>query len=175
AALGEDLDAAVDEAAPAHWRLVAARSDEPALPEGATPLSQFVKGPALLTRRLAQIGVVTGDEGQALQATLRPGQRLVSREGDLWRWDGYRLKAGAAAAASARLIERGRLEALRNAALEAEGQMSAAAGALGAAKAHAESASQQLKALRQEAKEAQVELGRTRDAIAALEHEMQVN
>ncbi|HZP09568.1 chromosome segregation protein SMC [Methyloceanibacter sp.] len=175
AALGEDLDAATDEAAPAHWRLVAAGSDEPALPEGAIPLSQFVKGPALLARRLAQIGVVAEHEGQILQAKLKPGQRLVSKEGDLWRWDGYRLKAGTAAAASARLIERGRLEALHNAALEAEARVCVAASELEAARARVEAAAQKLKALRQEAREAQSELGRTRDAIAAQEHEMQAN
>ena len=28
-------------------------------------------------------------EGARLQAALQPGQRLVSLEGDLWRWDGY--------------------------------------------------------------------------------------
>jgi chromosome segregation protein len=175
AALGEDLDAASDEAAPAHWRLVAAGDDEKALPDGAVPLSEFVKGPELLARRLAQIGVVDQESGQALQAKLKPGQRLVSKEGDLWRWDGYRLKPSMAAAASARLIERGRLEALQNAAPEAEAQASVAASELEAAKARAEAAAQKLKALRQEAKETQGQLGRTHDAIAAAEHEVQAN
>jgi chromosome segregation protein len=175
AALGEDLAAAADEAAPANWRLVAAGDDDPALPEGATPLSRFVKGPKLLARRLAQIGVVDQASGQALQAGLKPGQRLVSKEGDLWRWDGYRLKAGAAAAASARLVERGRLEALQNAVPEAEARMSVAASELEAAQARAEAAAQKHKAMRQEAKEAHGELGRTRDAIASAEHEMQAN
>ena len=39
-------------------RFVAAGDDEKALPDGAVPLSEFVKGPELLARRLAQIGVV---------------------------------------------------------------------------------------------------------------------
>ncbi|MGA9603385.1 MAG: chromosome segregation protein SMC [Methyloceanibacter sp.] len=173
AALGEDLDAASDEAAPAHWRLVAAGDDEPALPGGATPLSQFVTGPEQLGRRLAQIGVIDQETGQALQSKLKPGQRLVSKDGDLWRWDGYRLKSSMAAAASARLIERGRLEALLEAAPEAEARASVAASELEAARARAEAAAQKLKALRHEAKEAQVELGRTRDSIAAAEHEAQ--
>jgi chromosome segregation protein len=174
AALGDDLDAASDEAAPAHWRLVTGGGD-PSLPEGATPLSQFVKGPELLARRLAQIGVVDQENGQALQAKLKPGQRLVSKDGDLWRWDGYRLKPGMAAAASARLVERGRLEALQSTAPEAEARMSVAASELEAAKGRAEAAAQKLKALRQEAKGAQGELGRARDAIASAEHEMQAN
>src|SRR6478609_616946 len=38
AALGDDLDAASDEAAPAHWRLAAEGAFDPALPHGATPL-----------------------------------------------------------------------------------------------------------------------------------------
>jgi chromosome segregation protein len=174
AALGDDLDAASDEAAPAHWRLVTGGGDL-SLPEGATPLSQFVKGPELLARRLAQIGVVDQENGQALQAKLKPGQRLVSKDGDLWRWDGYRLKPGMAAAASARLVERGRLEALQSTAPEAEARMSVAASELEAAKGRAEAAAQKLKALRQEAKGAQGELGRARDAIASAEHEMQAN
>jgi chromosome segregation protein len=175
AALGGDIDAASDEAAPVHWRLVAAGDDEPSLPEGAIPLSQFVKGPKLLARRLAQIGVVDQESGEALQATLKPGQRLVSKEGDLWRWDGYRLKPGTAAAASARLVERSRLKALQDAVPEAEARMGAAASELEAAKARAEAATQKLKALRQDIKETQGALGRTRDAIAAAEHEVQAN
>jgi chromosome segregation protein len=175
AALGEDLDAASDEAAPAHWRLITAGDAEPSLPKGAVPLSQFVKGPKFLARRLAQIGVVDQASGQALQAKLKPGQRLVSKEGELWRWDGYRLKPGTTAAASSRLVERGRLEALQSAVPQAEARVSVAASELEAAKAHAEAAAQKLKALRQEGKEAQGELGRTRDAIASAEHEMQAN
>src|SRR5262249_1109207 len=40
---------------------------------------------------------------------LRPGQALVSREGDLWRWDGFVAKAGAPSAAAQRLAARNRL------------------------------------------------------------------
>ena len=43
----------------------------------------------------AQIGVVARAEGAALAARLKPGQRLVSREGDLWRWDGFAAAAEA--------------------------------------------------------------------------------
>ena len=54
------------------------------------------------------------------------GQRLVSKEGDLWRWDGYSVAAGSAMAAAARLIERSRLETLKTEALEAETRLAAA-------------------------------------------------
>ena len=94
AALGDDLDAASDETAPSHWRLTAPAGDDPELPEGATPLGKFVKGPEALARRLRQIGVIDAARGRKLQTMLAPGQRLVSKQGDLWRWDGYSLKAG---------------------------------------------------------------------------------
>ena len=43
---------------------------------------------------------------------LKPGQRLVSREGDLWRWDGFAVAAHAPTGAARRLAERGRLQAI---------------------------------------------------------------
>ncbi len=62
------------------------------------PLANFVTAPAALARRLHQIGVVeTSSDGQRLQGDLRPGQRLVSRDGGLWRWDGFRRVPGAPA------------------------------------------------------------------------------
>ncbi|MBL4928314.1 chromosome segregation SMC family protein [Fuscibacter oryzae] len=75
--------------------------DETAALPGGLALAAFVKAPVVLARRLSQIGLVSREEGPALQATLRPGQRLVSREGDLWRWDGLRTAAEDAPQASA--------------------------------------------------------------------------
>ncbi|MDP3544796.1 MAG: chromosome segregation protein SMC, partial [Phreatobacter sp.] len=82
---------------------------DPALPEGVELLSAHVKAPAELARRLAQIGLVARADGPRLAAQLRPGQRLVSREGDLWRWDGFVVAANAPTAAARRLAERNRL------------------------------------------------------------------
>jgi chromosome segregation protein len=175
AALGDDLDAASDEAAPSHWRLTAAVAEDAALPEGAVPLSKFVKGPAVLFRRLKQIGVVDAGMGRALQGELKPGQRLVSLDGDLWRWDGYTLKSGTESAAGARLIERRRLQALKKDAEKAQAAAVEAEAALEAATHRAEAAQFKTKALRQDAKEAHAELDRTRDQIAAAEHEAQAS
>ena len=172
-ALGDDLDAASDEAAPAHWRLATSALSDPELPEGATPLSKFVKAPKVLARRLAQIGVVEAGEGRELQAKLAPGQRLVSKEGDLWRWDGYSVKAGAASAAAARLVERSRLEALKTERSAADERAKSAEADLADAVSKLEAAAQNTKSLRQGAKEAHAELDRTRDAIAGAEHAAQ--
>ena len=65
-----------------------------------------------MQRRLSHIGVVSRALGQALQPQLMPGQRLVSREGDVWRWDGFTAAADAPSAAAKRLAERNRLASL---------------------------------------------------------------
>src|SRR5262249_51674107 len=108
AALGDDLDAPVDPSSPMHWSELQAGSEDPSLPEGAEPLARFVKAPAQLARRLAQIGVADRDAASRLAARLKTGQRLVSREGDLWRWDGFVAAAHAPTGAARRLAQRSR-------------------------------------------------------------------
>ena len=95
----------------------------------------------------------------------------MSREGDLWRWDGYTVTAGAASAAGARLVERSRLEALKAEAQAAEARLQAADADLAAQARKAHSATEATKALRMKVRQARDELGRTRDAIAKAEHE----
>jgi chromosome segregation protein len=112
AALGDDLDAPVDPNAPMRWSGAAFDASDPKLPDGVAALSTFVKAPAELARRLAQIGVVERSDAGALAALLKPGQRLVSREGDLWRWDGFAVAAHAPTGAARRLAERGRLQTI---------------------------------------------------------------
>ena len=112
AVLGDDLRAPLDESAPHHWRDLGAMERAAALPAGAKPLSDFVKAPAALSRRLAMTGLVFPDQGAQLQKLLGPGQRLVSARGDLWRWDGYSASADAPSAATVRLSQRNRLSAL---------------------------------------------------------------
>src|ERR1700734_3288901 len=109
AALGDDLDASVDEAAPAHWSLIEPADEDLVLPVGADPLTGRVSAPPALARRLAQVGVVARAEGKRLANELKPGQRLVSLEGDLWRWDGFVSAAEAPTAAARRLAEKNRL------------------------------------------------------------------
>ncbi|TDR93774.1 chromosome segregation SMC family protein [Enterovirga rhinocerotis] len=119
AALGDDLDASPDLGAPLAWHDTGSGESDPPLPGGAAPLAGFVSGPPALTRRLRQIGLVTRDEASALKATLAPGQRLVTREGDLWRWDGLAAAAEAPSPAARRLAERNRLAGLETEATEA--------------------------------------------------------
>jgi len=112
AAFGDDLEVPADDSAPAHWREVSYGRDDAALPEGAVPLARHVRTPDVLLRRLAQVGVVSREGGPRQQALLKPGQRLVSVEGDLWRWDGYVAAAEAPRSAAQLLARRNRLAAL---------------------------------------------------------------
>jgi chromosome segregation protein len=115
AALGEDLDAPMDSRAPRHWNNSIASSDDPALPAGVRALSDFVSKPGALGRRLVQIGVVENSEtGARLAGSLKPGQRLVDCDGQLWRWDGYVASGDVRSSASTRLRQRNRLAELGN-------------------------------------------------------------
>src|SRR5690606_13230304 len=109
AALGEDLEASADAGAPLHWSGPVSGDGDAPLPVGAEPLSRFVSGSDLLKRRLDQIGLVDKEDGERLMHQLRPGQRLVTRAGDLWRWDGFVAAADAPSAAAERLAQKNRL------------------------------------------------------------------
>ena len=115
AALADDLRAPEVEAdGPSGWAVLPQYADPQPLPAGVTALSAHVSVPDVLARRMDQIGLVDADEGPALQAALKPGQRLVSVEGDLWRWDGFRAWAeDAPSAAALRLQQLNRLETLK--------------------------------------------------------------
>jgi chromosome segregation protein len=133
AALADDLRAPVVGAdRPSGWVGLPDYDSPQSLPDGVTPLARFVEGPGVLARRLGQIGLVDGKEGPRLQPLLQPGQRLVSREGDLWRWDGFRAGAeDAPSAAALRLQQLNKLTQLKRDLEEV------AARAEGAAQAHA--------------------------------------
>ncbi len=106
AALGDDLNAALGapEKPARHWLRVSGVTGDPALPATCTPLATLLSGPPELARRLAQVGVVEGPPDAAAIAALRPGQRLVSRDGWLWRWDGFVAPPGGQAAAVAEAL-----------------------------------------------------------------------
>jgi chromosome segregation protein len=114
AALGDDLDAALDAKAPAFWG--GAEASAPVWPKGVEPLAAAVSAPPELAARLAFTGLVDRKDGDRLAKALPPGARLVSREGDLWRWDGFVSRANAPKPAAIRLEQKTRL-------LEVEGEI----------------------------------------------------
>lgn len=109
AALGDDLQAPTDKAASIYW--AGSQVKTQALPGFAKPLTDFVEAPGELAARLSQCGVVSRSDGEALADELKPGQRLVTLDGHLWRWDGFTRTPAAPVAAAERLEQQARLEA----------------------------------------------------------------
>ncbi len=115
AALSDDLRApAIEDAKTSGWIALPGYAHPQALPAGVTALTNFVSVPPVLVRRMGQVGLVEAADGPRLQQDLLPGQRLVSIEGDLWRWDGFRAAAeDAPSAAALRLQQLNRLVELK--------------------------------------------------------------
>ena len=169
AALGEDLDAALDARAPAYW--AGAVTDAPKWPKGATPLADLVKAPPALTARLALCALVDAAEGDRLQKVAPVGARLVSAAGDLWRWDGYTVRAEAPKPAAARLAQRARLAELEAQIAEAEPGSAKALTAHRAAQEAVRGAEDALKIARVAPPLAERNLAQARDAVEKLARE----
>ncbi|MFC3422455.1 chromosome segregation SMC family protein [Rhizorhabdus histidinilytica] len=152
AALGDDLDAAVGGEGPLRWSGAAA-GDDPALPKGTERLADHVRGPAELARRLAQVAVVDADDGSI---ALAAGQRLVTRDGRMRRWDGF-FAADVGAAAAERLVRANRLAELQAALPGARAELEAAQAALAEANGATQAARVAIDAAR-------AELGRAESA-----------
>ncbi|MCF6215027.1 MAG: chromosome segregation protein SMC [Emcibacter sp.] len=116
AALDEDLEAPDDVTAPIHWRHLSNYDHPQNLPVGVKNMADFVHGSNMLTRRLSQIGVVdTEAEALSLLNQLKPGQRLVCRDGGAWRWDGYCVSPDAPSTTAVKLAQKNRLVELASA------------------------------------------------------------
>jgi chromosome segregation protein len=179
AALGDDLQAPLDNTSPHHWRDLGAFEFDAGLPAGAKPLSDFVKAPSALGRRLAMTGLVFPDQGAGLQSQLKPGQRLVSARGDLWRWDGFIASADAPSLAAQRLAQRNRLTALEGEAETARSLRAARFADYSAAKDGREAARETLRTAEQQERNAEQALigsqdQATRAARAAAERASQL-
>ncbi len=127
AALADDLRApAVGADAASGWAALPGYANPQSLPAGVKALTNYVSVPEVLVRRMGQVGLVDAADGARLQPDLQPGQRLVSLEGDLWRWDGFRAGAeDAPSAAALRLQQLNRLASLK---LDLEAASAKAAG-----------------------------------------------
>jgi chromosome segregation protein len=123
AALGDDLNAAVGGVSGRRWQGFTAAP--PRL--SGERLSDVVEAPGELALRLAMVRVVDTDDG----AMLDIGERLVTRDGRLRRWDGFAAEDDGAAAAE-QLERANRLEALLEAIPVAENMVSQQGAALDA-------------------------------------------
>ncbi|CAN5433891.1 chromosome segregation protein SMC [soil metagenome] len=135
AALGDDLEAGIGGEGKRRWAGGAALSDDPAVPAGCEALADHVTAPPELARRLAQVAVADRDGGQVLVV----GQRLVTLDGQMRRWDGFVASEGGAEAAQ-RLIRLNRLDAIAAARPALAEAVDAAQGALASAEEAARAA-----------------------------------
>jgi chromosome segregation protein len=169
AALGDDLEAPISAEASIHWRRMEISIEDQALPADAEPLVMHAEAPPELARRLRQIGVVARADGARLQPHLKPGQRLVSLEGDLWRWDGFVAAADGVTPAAQRLAYKNRLLELDRKAAEV---LAAAKETIDAERKAAEIAAEaeaEERRLRQLWREKQTELAQVRQQLTVME------
>ena len=114
AALGDAVEAGVDDEASRYWQELPT-GEQPDWPNGIEGLSQYVTVPKVLQKRLAYTGlVVEGVDIAAVINSLKPGQIVVDQAGNFWRWDGFVQKAGAPTQAAIRLEQKNRLSDLEN-------------------------------------------------------------
>jgi chromosome segregation protein len=169
AALGDDLEAALDPKAPAYWG--GGEAAAPQWPPGAQALAPLVKAPPELAARLAFTALVSREDGPRLQAQLPPGARLVSREGDLWRWDGFTARADAPKPAAVRMEQKTRLAEVET---EIEGvspKAKAGKDALAAASAKVRAAEDAVRQARREPQPAEQRLSAARANLERLDRE----
>ncbi len=169
AALGDDLNAALDRRAAAFWG--GGTAQPPVWPKGASPLADLVKAPPELAARLALTALVDRADGERLQADLPTGARLVSREGDLWRWDGFTVKAEAPRPAQVRLEQKARLAAIEARLAELKPAAETARKAQVAAAARATASDAAVRAARGVPRGAEIDVARAREAVEQLERD----
>lgn len=105
AALGDDANAVIGGNNGRRWGKTANHTATKNVPENR--LSQYVNAPDELALRLSMTHIVENDDGQILQ----PGERLVTMDGKLRRWDGFIAEDDGAATAE-QLIRINRLNEL---------------------------------------------------------------
>ncbi len=151
-------DAAADAAC--FWVDLGAFDAAPALPPGAHPMAEAATVPAALGRSLAQAGWVGSEaDGRRLQRQLTPGQRLVDRDGRLWRWDGFTRYAAGPSAAAQHLGHRNRRA-------ELSGEIAAAAAVAHSAAAEAGAATGALRESADSERQARAQLAEAEAALA---------
>ncbi len=177
AALADDLRARqIDDDEITGWARLPGYQSAQSLPEGVQALSNFVTVPDVLGRRMSQVGLVEVSDGARLQAELKPGQRLVSQEGDLWRWDGFRTGSeDAPSAAALRLQQLNRLEELKQSLEVATNNAQGAEQAHEMLKAELAQASQADRAARDARKQADRELADASRALSRAEGETNIS
>ena len=89
----DELMASINEEQSSYWKILNANKYKSVFPENVIPFSSIIKAPDNLKKRLDFIGLIESKENiHELQNNLSDGQVLVSKTGEIWRWDGFTSK-----------------------------------------------------------------------------------
>ena len=90
---GDELMASINEEQFTYWKKLLTINKEVKFPPEVTPFSKIIKAPENLKKKLNYIGLINNKENiEELHNNLLDGQILVSKTGEIWRWDGYTSK-----------------------------------------------------------------------------------
>ena len=174
AAFEDELSASCGESddggATQFWVDLGAFAGLPALPDGAHALAEVVTAPPELGRSLALAGwVEDAAAGRNLQPILAPGQRLVGRDGCLWRWDGFTRLTPRSSAAAVHLRHKNRRLVIADEIAAAVAEVRLAESEAAAATAARQAAAEADRLARERLREAEAVLVRARTAEVELE------
>ena len=112
--LADELSLPVGGGRRGYWQSAPQKTDlQP--PAGTTALADYISGASALTTALAGVGVIEDSaQAETLQVQLRPGQAITSKDGSLWRWDGFVRLPSKANESSERIRQRQRLDQLQH-------------------------------------------------------------
>ena len=93
AVFADELMASMNEEQSSFWKVLSNKNYKSEFPEDIVPLSSLIKAPENLKKRLDFIGLIKDKRNiHNLQNNLSDGQILVSKLGEIWRWDGFTSK-----------------------------------------------------------------------------------
>ncbi len=88
AVFSDELIASIDEMQTSYWRKLEVAPSE--FSHEIKKFSSIINAPDNLKKKLEFIGLIENKENVLdIQKTLKPGQILVSKLGEVWRWDGF--------------------------------------------------------------------------------------
>lgn len=170
AGLAEGLEAGDNTDTATCWFTFATLPAPPFSDSTLKPLSSFIKAPAALQRALNAIAVAENtDQAHALAPTLTMGQSIVTRDGGLWRWDGYHIKPGSPSITARKLAQRQKITALNHRIEQLENTLPEKIQHENTLKERAGESTQLLEAVHETLKKLRIQLTEAQQTFATLE------
>jgi len=114
AAFGEELDVEVNESGDVYWVALNNEAHSQQIENVEAVLGDIVSCTSAGKRKLDHVGLVNAQPSVEQIENLSPGQSLVDRAGNLWRWDGYVRRDSAPNPGAVRLETQNQLTTVEN-------------------------------------------------------------